>query len=325
MSPPGLDLILVSHATRELLLGLLAEWAPRRDRFPGRVIVVDNASPDGSAAAVAEAHPWVELVANAENLGFAAAVNQGLARSQAAQVLVLNPDARVGEEALAAMAAHLAAHPEVGLVGPSLWGPEGARQPGALRDLWPWDLYAELARFPRGFQPHARRAWRRIVAVEGEAPLAVEAVMGAAMLISRACLDLVPRFDEAFFLYAEELDYCRRVRAAGLAVHHLPACRVQHVGGASASQWPSKTTAWRYASSLAYLRKHGGPWAAWQGRLALGMAGVQNALMARLLAWGQRLPPAELAALAEGARLMRVAAWCPRLPPGLAPPRGAGS
>lgn len=325
MSAPLLDLVIVSYATRALLLPLVADLAHMRQALPLRVVVVDNASPDGSAEALAQAHPWVHLIANGENLGFARAVNQGLAWAEAPHVLLLNPDARVDLPALLALLAHQEAHPKAGVVGPRLVDSGGQAQPAALRDLWPWDLYAELARFPKAFQPHAKRAWRRIVPVAGEAPLRVDAVMGAAMLLSRACLAAVPRFDERFFLYAEELDYCRRAREAGFEVHHLPAVAVHHVGGAAADTMPSRTTAWRFASTLAYLRKHGGWWAEAQGRLALLAAGWQNRAMAGLLAWRGSLSAQELAALREGARLMRLAGGRKRLPPELAPPMGAGA
>lgn len=322
VSAPLLDLVIVSYATQALLLALLDDLAQAKEQLALRVVVVDNASPDGSAEAIAQAHPWVRLVANLHNLGFAKAVNQGLAMCDAPQVLLLNPDARVGLEALRALMAYQKANPQVGVVGPQLLGEDGKAQVAALRDLLPFDLYAELARFPRGFQPHAKRAWRRIVPVQGPEPLVVDAVMGAALLISRACLNAVPRFDERFFLYAEELDYCRQVRAAGFEVHHLPAVSVHHRGSASADQMPTRTTAWRYASSLAYLRKHGGWPAWWAGRLALAAAGAQNRLMAKLLRQRGSLPAAEVKALSQGAWLMWRSAWHHPLPPDLAPPVG---
>jgi len=250
---PRVAVVVVSYETRETLLEGLAAL----DGEPATsVVVVDNASRDGSVAAVRERFPGVRLIANPENVGFARACNQGARASGAPFLLFLNPDATLAPESLRALAALLDGRPEVGVVGPRTRGASGTIQVSTGDDLSP---LAELRqrRLVRGVA--CRDA---SVLAEVEARHAVERevdwVSGACLLIRRQAFDAVSGFDERFFLYEEDADLCRRVREAGFKVLYSPAGEARHALGRSMARAPERARLEYQRSHLLYYRKHCG-------------------------------------------------------------------
>jgi len=250
---PRVAVVVVSFETRETLLeGLTALVSEPM----ASVVVVDNASRDGTAAAVRERFPSVRLVANSENVGFARACNQGARESQAPYLLFLNPDATLAPGSLRALAALLDAKPRVGIVGPRTRSGSGAIQVSTGDDLSP---LAEL-RQRRLVKGVARR--EASVLAEAEALHAVERevdwVSGACLLIRREAFDAVSGFDERFFLYEEDADLCRRVRGAGSTVLFSPSAEARHALGRSMAQAPERARLEYQRSHLLYYRKHCG-------------------------------------------------------------------
>ena len=233
----------------------------RRARSNGRlaveIIVVDNASGDGTAQMVRERFPPVHLIANASNRGFAAANNQGLAVASGRHVLFLNPDTLVHPGALAAMVAALDANEKIGACGPQLLNADGSIQPSARR--FP-DYGALLHQYtPLRLLRLCRGAYRRYKMADFDFSSAadVDSLMGAAMCVPRRVLEKVGAFDERFFVYLEEVDLCRRIREAGYRVRFEPAGRITHLGGVSAA---SATASLFFCRSLfRYIRKYHGP------------------------------------------------------------------
>ena len=256
MSGPRVAVVVVSWNARELLLACLSALASRVT-LPHEVVVVDNASVDGSAAAVRERFPGAAVIANAENAGFSRANNQGFRATRAPLVLVLNPDAEVGAGAVEAMAALLDARPEVGIVGPRTRYPDGRIQVSfgpapSARAEW---AQRRLVRGVRSRHP-LRLAQAEAAAAREHEPAWVS---GSCLMARRAAIDAVSGFDEGFFLYQEDVDLCLRVRGAGWRIVFTPAAEVVHHLGASMSRTPAAAALEYHRSHLRLYRKHARP------------------------------------------------------------------
>jgi len=221
------------------------------------VIVVDNASTDGSVEMVREEFSDVHLIANAQNRGFPAANNQGVAVAQGRYVLLLNPDTEVLGDALATMVAFADAHPDVGVLGPQLLDPDGSVQ--SSRRRFPTLLTAFFE--STWLQPYApRRLLERYYALDrsDDATQDVDWVKGAALMARREAIEQVGPMDEGFFMYSEELDWCRRFREAGWRVVYLPSARIIHHEGKSSEQVVAAKHIYFQSSKVRYFRQvHG--------------------------------------------------------------------
>jgi GT2 family glycosyltransferase len=291
----NISVVIVSFNTRELLHGCLDSL--RACALPLHVVVVDNASRDGSAAMVRERFPNVALVALDENSGFAAGTNAGLRRvmssgrlisselktqnSKLDYLLLLNPDTVVHPGAIEALAAFLDAHPRVGAVGPRLLNTDGTVQPAAFR--FPTLSMTALDLFPPGEVLPGRlyNSWwhgRYPQEPTACAPFPIDHPLGACILARRDVIEQVGMLDEQFFMYAEEVDWCYRVRQAGWAIWQEPRACVTHVGGAATSQFRSRMQIALYASRLRFFRKHYSPHLARAHRLII-RAGMLRATL----------------------------------------------
>lgn len=251
---------------------------------------MDNASADGSAALVRERFPHVRVIANTENRGFAAACNQGLRSAAGAALCLLNPDTELFPGALAALAAFLDSHPEVGVVGPTLLHSDGAYQHAAFR--FPTLAMALLDFFPLHHQLLNSRLNGRFSFALYERPFAMDHPLGACMLVRReACAD-VGLLDEQFFMYCEEIDWCRRIKQAGWQIMHVPGARVVHHGGRSTQQVAGRMFVELHRSRFRLFAKHCSrryQWAA-RGIVAVGMLWqLATQLPQRLLYFGDQL------------------------------------
>jgi hypothetical protein len=276
-----LSILIVNWNTRAVTLDCLRSLRDAALALPHEVLLVDNASADGSAEAIAAAFPEVRLIRNAENKGFAAANNQALAEACGRYALLLNSDTLVAPGEIEKLVAFLEARPQAGVVGPKLLNPDGSFQLSALRFIEPWDVFYEYTRFPRLLLPRAQRAPRRLYHPDAGVPNAfaheVDYVVGAALLIRRSVAEAIGPMDEGYFMYAEELDWCYRAKRAGHEVWFEPAAAITHLGGQSARRVPQRMLAHRFVSSFRFLRKHHGrgaerlvrlllAWGAWQNR-----------------------------------------------------------
>jgi hypothetical protein len=248
-----LAVAVVSWNTREHLRRCLASVEAEGAE---EVVVVDNASSDGSPAMVRAEHPRVRLLANPGNTGYGAAANQAVTACTAPYVLLLNADTRVCTGSLAALAEHLDRHPGAGLVGPRLLNPDGTLQVSC--QPLPTPLHTLLADSPLWrIVPHVPVLRRRsLYGWSHDRARVVPWVKGAALAIRRAPVEEVGGFDPAFFLYYEEVDLCHRLAGAGWTIHFAPAAEVVHVGGASTVQDRAAMAAQRFAGTMQYYRRH---------------------------------------------------------------------
>jgi hypothetical protein len=260
--------VVVSFEARDTLVAGLATLE-RNAGVAVETVVVDNASTDGSAAAVRAGFPGVKVIANAENVGFARACNQGARESGAPLVLFLNPDASLEPGALPVLASLVESRPRVGIAGPRTHSTNGDIQVSTGPDL---SLLSEwrqrrLVRGVAGRDPKALAQAEVLHAREHEP----DWVSGACLLARREAFLAVGGFDERFFLYEEDADLCRRVRAAGWQVVFTPAAEVRHALGLSMARAPERARLEYRRSHLLYYRKHCGflQWAALRLLLAL--------------------------------------------------------
>jgi N-acetylglucosaminyl-diphospho-decaprenol L-rhamnosyltransferase len=221
------------------------------------VIVVDNASADGSVDMLRAEFPAVQLVANQNNVGFPAANNQGIAVARGRYVLLLNSDAEVVGDGLATMVAFADAHPDVGVVGPQLLNPDGSVQSSRRRLPTLATAFFEST----WLQPYApRRLLERYYVLDQPdgATLDVDWVKGAALMARREAIEQVGLLDEGFFMYSEELDWCRRFREAGWRVVYLPTAQIVHHEGKSSEQVLAARHVNFQTSKVRYFRKYHG-------------------------------------------------------------------
>lgn len=268
--PMAVVVAIVNYCSADLVIEGLPELVGQLAACPrAAVIVVDNASPGGDAdrlAAFLQDFPGrdlVRLVRSPVNGGFAAGNNRAFEAArdlpwQPDAVLLLNPDAALRPAALARLAAVLDARPRAGVVGAALENEDGSVRPGAFR--FP-SMMGEFVR-DSALGP-LQRLWPSMAAVPGEAPVRVDWVTGAAMLIRRTMLDAIGPMDEGFFLYFEETDFQRRAQQAGWEIWHAPAARVRHRAGSSTGIVGGQPRAGRmpaywFASWLRYFTKNHG-------------------------------------------------------------------
>lgn len=269
---------------RQCLQSVLIECA--QHALAAEILVVDNASSDGSADMVAREFSAsdvpVRLIRCDVNLGFGVANNLAFEQTQGRYMVLLNSDAFIHPGGLRLAHENMAANPSVGIGGGRLVGRDGQPQPSArtFPSIWSDTLvYTGLsARYPRSRIFGAPdRTWADL-----NQPAEVDWMPGAFLIVRREALVKAGVFDPAFFLYYEEVDLCRRVKAAGFRIQYWPDIVVTHIGGESSSQLPSlklsnqarEVVLWRMRSTLLYYRKHHG----WQARPAMWLELFLNSL-----------------------------------------------
>ncbi len=258
-----LSIVIVNWNVRDLLRHCLHSiFQLPSSNFQTEVIVVDSASSDGSVAMVEEEFPQVRLIANSENVGFTVGSNQGIAASRGRYVLLLNPDTEIVGDALATMVEYLDDQPQVGALGPQLLNPDGSIQSSRRRFPSLATAFLESTILQQWF-PHNRIARHYYMADQPDDEVQeVDWVTGACLLTRREAIQNVGVLDEGFFMYSEELDWCRRAKERGWKVVYLPTARVIHHGGQSSEQVKSFQHIQFQRSKIRYFRKHHGLWQA---------------------------------------------------------------
>jgi len=258
-----LTVIVVSWNVRDLLRRCLASLSASPSaaspRIEIEIIVVDNASADGSADMVRAEFPQVRLIANDENRGFTAANNQGLAASQGRHLLLLNPDTEIVGDALATMVGYMDAHPRIGALGPQLRYPDGRLQPSRRR--FPTFATALVeSTVIQQWWPDNRLLQRYYMAdTPDDAVQPADWLVGACLLVRRQAYEQIGGLDEGFFMYSEELDWCKRLKDAGWEVVYLPTATIIHHEGKSSEQVAPARHIYFQSSKVRYFRLHHGP------------------------------------------------------------------
>lgn len=254
---PDLSILIVNWNVKALLRDCLASIDRGRGDLHLEVIVVDSASADGSQAMVEVEFPWVTLLACDENVGFARGNNLAIAQANGRYILLLNPDTVVLQDALATMVAYLEAEPQVGVVGAQLLNGDGTIQ-------------SSRRRFPTLATAFFESTWLESLAparllnryyvtdVPPDQIAEVDWLVGACLMTRCAVVEQVGGLDEAYFMYSEELDWCRRVKDAGWRIVYLPAAQIIHYVGKSSEQAVVARHINFQRAKLRYFRKYHG-------------------------------------------------------------------
>ena len=237
-----LSVSIVNTNSRELLFACLETLRGT----PAEIVVLDNASEDGSADAVRERFPDVRVLVQEFRAGFGANHNTVMRATEGRYVYVLNEDTTADDWGFARIVEYLDAHPRVAALGPRLTYPDGRLQDSAWR--FPTPLVSTLGLLTVGKLG--------VKQSRGDAPHAVDWVMGAALVLRRDALDEVGLFDDEFFLYSEEVDLQFRLRQAGWDVHYFPSATVVHHESQFSADIPERRINEMWRSRHRYWRKH---------------------------------------------------------------------
>lgn len=261
MKTPDLSIVIVEWNTIDLLRDCLRSVYENCTGLDVEVVVVDNASVDGSPEMVEAEFPQVIQIRNTENRGFAAANNQGFERCTGRHVLLLNSDTYVLGGVLKQSVAYLDSHPNVGAMGCRVLNPDRTMQ--RTCSMWPrlLDLFFmssglwKLKR-PRIFGRYQMTHWKRNSERE------VEVISGCYLMVRQSVLEQVGPLDEDFFFFGEETDWCRRMRDAGWSLMFAPVGEIVHYGSASARKLNHRRDLMLTDATIRLHRKHGGAVAA---------------------------------------------------------------
>ncbi|MBN7795245.1 glycosyltransferase family 2 protein [Parahaliea mediterranea] len=255
-TPPDLSIIIVSWNASDYLRECLQSI--REEGLSGKieVIVVDNASDDNSVGMVKEQFPETVLLCNSENLGFAKANNLGINVCQGRYIALVNSDVHILNGCLRTLVEFLEGHASVGLVGPFIIGADGRQQLSCRAAPTLWNMTCRALAldsiFPKSglFNRYFMGDW------DHASTASVDILSGCFWLTSRFALDSVGVLDESFFIYGEDMDWCKRFHDAGWDVVFIPQAKAIHYGGASSSNSPTRFFVEKQKADLQYWRKH---------------------------------------------------------------------
>jgi len=256
----GWSVIVISWNVRTLLARCLRSL--REHASGAEIFCVDNGSSDGSVALVKSDFPEARLFANTENIGFARAVNQGTREAKGEYILLLNPDAAIMDGALAEMEKFFVAHPNVGIIGGQIQGPRGDVQP-SVRGFPTLCVFLLSILKLHNFLAHSFACLKQYFLPNFDYHTAQPAkqVMGAFFAFRRSLWEELGGWDESFFLWYEEVDFCKRVDQHGSDIWYLPTARAVHAKGSSFAQVGALKKQMIIQNSMRhYARKHFGWW-----------------------------------------------------------------
>lgn len=261
--------VMINHNGGEEIVSCLEDLAAQA---PAEIVVVDNASTDGSPAVITERFPLVRMVRNEENRGFAAAANQGIAATSAPYVFLVNPDTSIAPGSLDALAGLLDEQRKAALVGALVRNPDGSPQPTkrAFPSLWNSILHGLLGIF--WTNNPGTRAYL-LTDADLSKPRRVDWVAGTAVAIRRTAFEDLGGFDERFFFFVEDVDLCKRASDAGYEIWFQPAAVVDHEWGSSWRKRPLRFLWMHQANLFRYVLKHRkGAWVLLYPVIAAGLA-----------------------------------------------------
>ncbi|WP_171052645.1 glycosyltransferase family 2 protein [Ruegeria sediminis] len=292
-----LSVIIVNYNTQDVTANAIQSVLDNAGALDLEVIVVDNASTDGSVASLRRTFPRVKVLATGQNGGYAWGNNIGIRHAQGRYLLVLNPDTEILDGALERAVKYLEVNPDVGILGCHASLGDGTQQLTLFRQVSLsglfWNVFVpnKLIRNSRQFGD------QRYVSLARDRVQDVDVVAGCFMMLSREVVDRVGMMDDRFFMYSEEAEWCWRVRQAGLKVRYNPDIRIIHHGAFSTGQrspWKSVEIA---KGRILFLRFSRGPTVAWLGTMLM--------LSGDLLRAAWFLPVSLIRPRNEGARAWR--------------------
>jgi GT2 family glycosyltransferase len=220
------------------------------------IVVIDNASTDGSVDMLAVEFPSIHVIVLKHNIGFGAASNRGIEHCHSEHILLLNADTRMKPVALQSLNNYLAGHEQAAIVGPRILNPDGTLQTSCFHYPTPFHIFLYVSGLYQLIPQLPILKKRSLQKMSSRSPLSVPWILGAALAFRREQIQRLGGFDERFFMYFEEVDLCYRLSAQGQRIHFMPDAEIIHVGGGSTIQkgtWPYIQF---FASLAQYYRKH---------------------------------------------------------------------
>jgi GT2 family glycosyltransferase len=251
----------------ELCLDSLADAPPRRSM---EIIVVDNASIDGSSEMIKARFPYVRLIRSEENLGFAKGNNVAIRQCRGRYVALVNPDVIVFPGCLDALADFLDQNPKVGNVGPRVLNLDMTQQSTCRRFPTLWNNFCSATSLARAFKNSRFLAGEHMFYFPHDRTLPVDVLVGCFSMIRRETFDHVGLLDEGLFMYGDDVDWCRRCWKAGWQVVFFPGAKAIHDRGKTTAPYPVRFAVAQQRSVLYYWRKHHGFW---------GMMGIRGIML----------------------------------------------
>jgi GT2 family glycosyltransferase len=244
---------IVNYNTRDLLRACLHSTLAEN---PNQIVVVDNASTDGSAAMVKAEFPSVKLISLEKNIGYGAASNRAVESCYADHILLLNGDILMKPGTLRTLSRYLEAHKFAAVLGPRIYNTDGTLQTSCFYFPTPLQIFLYLSGFYRWIPRIPLLQKRSLQAGSASSARVVPWVLGAALAFRRLTFEAMGGFDESFFMYFEEVDLCQRLSKKGQQIHFAPEAEIIHVGGASTEQERARMNLQYFASLAKYYRKH---------------------------------------------------------------------
>ncbi|MFC1485407.1 glycosyltransferase [Candidatus Latescibacterota bacterium] len=234
------SVVIVSYNVSSYLDQALTTLREALEGIEAEVFVVDNASSDDSVAMVRQKYPWVTLIANDRNLGFARANNQALVRARGEFVLLLNPDTVLRRDTIATMISFFREHPEAGAAGCRVLNPDGSLQLACRRGFpTPGVAFFKMVGLADLFPRSRTFGAYNLTYLDPDQLTEVDAVSGSFLMARKEVLDRVGYLDEDFFMYGEDLDFCYRVKQAGWKIFYVPWTEIIHFKGESTKTVPT--------------------------------------------------------------------------------------
>lgn len=264
MTAPDISIVIVNWNTRQLLLDCIQSITETTTKCSFEIIVVDNASTDDSCEAVAKEFPTVRVIRNSCNLGFAAANNVGIRNASGRYVSLINSDVIVNNACLDCMCAYMDSNPDVGVLGPKILNADSTVQYSCREFPGLWNSFCRALALDTIF-PGSRLFTGSLMRFSKHDQVApVDALSGCFWMIRREVLAEVGLLDEAFFMYSEDIDFCRRCWDKSWKVVYYPAVTSIHLGGGSSMRSPVRFELEGLRARLGYWHKH-------HGRVALAL------------------------------------------------------
>lgn len=276
-----LSVIIVTWNSRRDLERCLPSLAGAAAGIQMELLVVDNASDDGSNEVASRLFPGARLILNSTNAGFAAANNQALREAGGRHVCLLNPDTVLRQRALAELVRYLDGHPDVWACGPAMENGDGTPQRTGVRFPVLWTIFVESLFLDRLFTQSRVFGRHRELYADPTQVRAVDYLQGACLMVRRDVIARAGLLDEGFFMYFEETDWCYRMKTAGGAVHYCPIGTVVHFGGGAFAHFDERRIVYYHRSLLRFFRKHYG----WVRRAAVRPILLMRTVI-RILLWG---------------------------------------
>ena len=251
-----LSILIVSWNTKALLQACLEKLQAEVANLECEVFLVDNASADGSADMVRTAFPWVRLIANDTNRGFAAANNQALSQTTGEYILLLNPDTEVYPGSIHTLLQFMKEHPRAGVVAPQLINSDGSVQRSCRQFPTFWGMTYELLGFSRLFPNVQKFREYKMLDWDHTGERQVDQPEGACLLLRREVIDQIGTLDEGYFMLFEEVDWCYRIKNAGWEIWFTPAAKVLHHYGQSIKQAKTRMILSSHRGMYRFWHKH---------------------------------------------------------------------